>query len=116
VARERELLADGVYGDLAERFFIAARAQGSLIEDVDGNRFIDFGSGWGTNNVGNANPEVLEAVTASLRQLGVTCWTSAANSVQRLALAEKLLAVCPKRTIASPSSPPARRRSRPRCA
>lgn len=98
VARERELLADGVYGDLEERFFIAARAEGSLIEDVDGNRFIDFGAGWGTNNVGNSNPEVLEAVTASLGQFGVTCWTSAANSVQRLALAERLLAVCPKRT------------------
>ncbi len=96
--REGQVFPAGAYGDLEERFFIAARAQGSLIEDVDGNRFIDFGSGWGTNNVGNCNPEVVEAVTAMMRQAGVVCWTSAANSVQRLELAEKLLAVCPRRT------------------
>src|SRR6059036_3308985 len=98
IQRESELFPRGAYGDAAERFFIAARAEGSLIEDVDGNRFIDFGSGWGTNNVGNCNPEVVEVVNAMMRQAGVTCWTSAANSEQRLHLAEKLLAVCPRRT------------------
>jgi 4-aminobutyrate aminotransferase-like enzyme len=98
IERESALFPRGAYGDLAERFFIASRAEGSLIEDVDGNRFIDFGSGWGTNNVGNCNPEVVEAVNAMMRQAGVTCWTSAANSEQRLQLAEKLLPVCPRRT------------------
>lgn len=91
-------MAAGAYGATEDRRFMAVRAQGSLIEDVDGNRFIDFGSGWGTNNVGNCNPEVVEAVTSTMRQLGVTCWTSAGNTAQRLELAEKLLAVCPKRT------------------
>jgi 4-aminobutyrate aminotransferase-like enzyme len=98
IARERDLFHSAAYGDPNERFFIAARAEGSLIEDVDGNRFIDFGSGWGTNNVGNCNPEVVEVVNATMRRAGVMCWTSAGNSVQRLDLAEKLLAVCPKRT------------------
>jgi len=97
-AREKVLFPDGAYGDPDERFFIAARGQGSLIEDVDGNRFIDFGAGWATNNVGNCNPEVVEAVNAMMSQSGVVCWTSAGNSVQRLQLAEKLLAICPKRT------------------
>ncbi len=96
IARERELFPAGAYGEWEERAFIASRVQGSLIEDVDGNRFIDFGSGWGTNNVGNCNPEVVEAVNAMMREAGVVCWTSAANSVQRLRLAEKLLAICPK--------------------
>ena len=96
IARERELFPAGAYGEWEERAFIASRLQGSLIEDVDGNRFIDFGSGWGTNNVGNCNPEVVEAVNAMMREAGVVCWTSAANSVQRLRLAEKLLAICPK--------------------
>jgi len=91
-------MAAGAYGATEARRFMAVRAQGSLIEDVDGNRFIDFGSGWGTNNVGNCNPEVVEAVSSAMRQLGVTCWTSAGNTAQRLELAEKLLAVCPKRT------------------
>lgn len=98
VQREAKLFPNGTYGDLAERFFIAERAEGSLIEDVDGNRFIDFGAGWATNNVGNCNPEVVEAVNAMMRRQGVVCWTSAGNSSQRLDLAEKLLAICPKRT------------------
>lgn len=95
--RERMVLAHGAYGEFENRVFIARSAQGSLIEDVDGNRFIDFGAGWGTNNVGNCNPEVVEAVNAALREQGVACWTSAANSFQRIELAERLLAVCPKR-------------------
>jgi 4-aminobutyrate aminotransferase-like enzyme len=98
IAREGALLAHGAYGHLENRCFIAKSCQGSLIEDVDGNRFIDFGSGWGTNNVGNCNPEVVEVVNAMLRQQGVACWTSAGNSVQRIEAAEKLLSVCPKRT------------------
>jgi len=95
--RERKVLAHGAYGDWDKRVFIARRCEGSLIEDVDGNRFIDFGAGWGTNNVGNVNPQVLQAVTGTLQDQGVACWTSAGNSYQRIELAERLLAVCPKR-------------------
>jgi 4-aminobutyrate aminotransferase-like enzyme len=98
LARERDVLAHGAYGDWDDRFFIAKGARGSLIEDVDGNRFIDFGSGWGTNNVGNSNPEIVEVVNAKMREHGVTCWTSAGNTRERIEAAEKLLSVCPKRT------------------
>src|SRR2546422_9385245 len=98
IQKESQLMARGAYGSPEDRMFMAVKASGSIIEDIDGNRFIDFGSGWGTNNVGNCHPEVVETVSAMLRQLGVTCWTSAANTAQRLALAEKLLAVCPRRT------------------
>jgi 4-aminobutyrate aminotransferase-like enzyme len=96
MAREGTLLAHGAYGSPEDRVFIAKSAKGSLVEDVDGNHYIDFGAGWGTNNVGNCHPEVVEAVSATLKQFGVTCWTSVANSVQRIDAAEKLLAVCPK--------------------
>src|SRR2546427_1352242 len=98
IQKESQLMARGAYGSPEDRMFMAVKASGSIVEDVDGNRFVDFGSGWGTNNVGNCNPEVVEAVHAMMRQAGVVCWTSAGNSVQRLQLAEKLLAVCPKRT------------------
>src|SRR5207245_6830984 len=98
IAREEGLFPHGAYGTMEDRFFIALRASGSLIEDVDGNRFIDFGAGWATNNVGNCNPEVVEAVHAMMKESGVVCWTSAANSAQRLQLAEKLLAGCPTST------------------
>lgn len=94
--RERRVLAHGAYGEWDKRVFIAKRCEGSLIEDVDGNRFIDFGAGWGTNNVGNANPEVLAVVTEALREQGVACWTSAGNSYERVELAERLLATCPQ--------------------
>jgi 4-aminobutyrate aminotransferase-like enzyme len=98
IEKEIGLMAAGAYGAPSERRFIAVKASGSLIEDADGNHFIDFGSGWGTNNVGNCHPEVVEAVSSMIRQLGVTCWTSAGNTAQRFDLAEKLLEVCPKRT------------------
>src|SRR5262245_6878222 len=97
IQKEMGLMATGAYGSPEDRMFMAVRAQGSLIEDVDGNAFVDFGPGWGTSNVGNCHPEVVEAVSAMLRQLGVTCWTSAGNTAQRLDLAEKLIAVCPER-------------------
>src|SRR5262245_41281845 len=97
IERERACLAHGAYGEFDNRAFIAKGAQGSLIEDVDGNRFIDFGAAWGTTNVGNCHPEVVEAVAAALREQGVACWTSAANSYQRIELAERLLALCPRR-------------------
>src|ERR1041384_455464 len=98
IQKEIALMAGGAYGSPSDRRFIGVKASGSLVEDADGNRFIDFGSGWGTNNVGNCQPEVVEAVNSTMRQLGVTCWTSAGNTAQRFDLAEKLLQVCPKRT------------------
>jgi 4-aminobutyrate aminotransferase-like enzyme len=95
--RECRVLDPAAYGESEDRVFIAKSTKGALIEDLDGNRFIDFGAGWGTNNVGNCHPEVVDVVIATLREQGVACWTSAANSYQRIELAEKLLAVCPKR-------------------
>jgi 4-aminobutyrate aminotransferase len=98
MARERRILAHGAYGAWEDRAFIAERSQGSLIDDVDGNRFIDFGAGWGTNNVGNCNPEIVDVVNAAMREHGVACWTSAGNSRHRIEAAERLLSVCPRRT------------------
>jgi 4-aminobutyrate aminotransferase-like enzyme len=98
MARERRVLAHGAYGDWDERAFVAKGATGSLIEDVDGNHFIDFGAGWGTNNIGNCHPEIVEVVNATMSQHGVSCWTSSAQTAQRIEAAEKLLSVCPKRT------------------
>jgi 4-aminobutyrate aminotransferase/(S)-3-amino-2-methylpropionate transaminase len=38
------------------------RAEGAIIEDVDGNRFLDFVGGVGVMNVGYSQPEIIEAV------------------------------------------------------
>ncbi|MDJ1371919.1 4-aminobutyrate--2-oxoglutarate transaminase [Gulosibacter molinativorax] len=37
-------------------------ADGAILRDVDGNQFIDFGSGIGVTTVGNANPKVVKAI------------------------------------------------------
>ena len=44
----------------------AARAQGGIVEDVDGNRLIDLGSGIAVTTICNAAPRVVEAVAAEL--------------------------------------------------
>ena len=38
------------------------QADGAILRDVDGNQFIDFGSGIGVTTVGNSNPKVVKAV------------------------------------------------------
>ncbi len=41
---------------------VMKRAEGAIIEDVDGNRFLDFIGGVGVLNIGHCHPEVVEAV------------------------------------------------------
>lgn len=43
---------------------VMKEAQGAMIEDVDGNLFLDWVGGVGVLNVGHAHPEVVEAVKA----------------------------------------------------
>src|ERR1700691_5685687 len=43
-----------------------ANAEGAVIEDVDGNRFIDFAGGIGCLNTGHRAPRVVEAVRRQL--------------------------------------------------
>jgi len=45
------------------------RAKGAIVEDVDGNLYIDFFGGAGVMNVGHSNPEVIEAVSKQLPEL-----------------------------------------------
>ncbi|SKA35768.1 diaminobutyrate aminotransferase apoenzyme [Chitinophaga eiseniae] len=45
------------------------RAKGAIVEDVDGNRFIDFFSMAGVLNVGHVNPYVLEYVKKQQEEL-----------------------------------------------
>ena len=45
------------------------RAQGSLVWDVDGNRYIDFVGGIGVLNVGHNHPRIVAAIEAQLRCL-----------------------------------------------
>ena len=45
-----------------------------IVEDVDGNRLIDFGSGIAVTNVGNANPRVVARASEQLARFTHTCF------------------------------------------
>ncbi len=45
---------------------VVKRASGSVVEDVDGNLFIDFTCGVSVTNVGHANPRVNGAIKAQV--------------------------------------------------
>src|SRR5881296_20711 len=51
----------------------AAKAEGAVIEDVDGNRFIDFAGGIGCENVGHRAEAVLNAIRNQLDRFLHTC-------------------------------------------
>jgi len=51
-----------------------ARAGGGIIEDVDGNRLIDFASGISVTNVGNSAPRVVAAVAEQVERFTHTCF------------------------------------------
>jgi 4-aminobutyrate aminotransferase/(S)-3-amino-2-methylpropionate transaminase len=51
-----------------------ADAKAGIVEDVDGNRFIDFGSGISVTNVGNSAPAVVRAITEQAERFTHTCF------------------------------------------
>ncbi|MEO6943419.1 MAG: 4-aminobutyrate--2-oxoglutarate transaminase, partial [Lacisediminihabitans sp.] len=70
--RKKQAVASGV-GHAIPVF--AAAAGGGVLVDVDGNSFIDLGSGIAVTGVGNSAPRVVEAVRAQLEQFTHTCFT-----------------------------------------
>lgn len=48
---------------------VPARATGSVIEDPDGNLFLDFNAGIAVNSTGHCHPRVVEAVRAQAEEL-----------------------------------------------
>jgi 4-aminobutyrate aminotransferase / (S)-3-amino-2-methylpropionate transaminase / 5-aminovalerate transaminase len=72
----------------------AARAEGAVLEDVDGNRFIDFAGGIGVVNVGHRAPRVVAAIRKQLDEFVHTCF-SVAPYGKYVELAEKLNSLTP---------------------
>ena len=71
LARRESAVARGV-GVMLPAF--VARAAGGVLEDVDGNRLIDFASGIAVTTVGNAAPEVVAAVQEQVAAFTHTCF------------------------------------------
>src|SRR5260221_11532745 len=72
----------------------AARADGAVIEDVDGNRFIDFAGGIGCLNMGHRASRVVAAVREQLEKYLHLCF-SVTPYESYIAVAEKLNALAP---------------------
>ena len=73
---------------------VTARASNAIIEDVDGNRLIDFATGIAVLNVGHAAPEVVAAAQRQLELDTHTCFHVTANEPY-IELAERLNAIAP---------------------
>ena len=69
-ARKNAAMARGE-GNVASVF--VARAEGSEVWDVEGKRYIDFGTGIAVCNTGHRHPKVMQAVAAQLDRFTHTC-------------------------------------------
>src|SRR5579884_4536937 len=74
--------------------FVVERGEGAMIEDVDGNRFLDFNAGIAVTATGHAHPEVAAAIERQAKKLIHMSGTDFyyPNMVE---LAEKLSAIAP---------------------
>src|SRR5499425_1216728 len=72
----------------------AARAEGAVIEDVDGNRYLDFAGGIGCLNTGHRPSEVDSAIRAQLEKYLHLCF-SVTPYEGYVAVAEKLNTLAP---------------------
>ncbi len=81
---------------------VTARASGAIVEDVDGNRLIDFATGIAVLNVGHTAPEVVAAIQRQAELDTHTCFHVTANEPY-IELAERLNELTPgdheKRTM-----------------
>ncbi|MFT8459379.1 MAG: aspartate aminotransferase family protein [Liquorilactobacillus ghanensis] len=74
---------------------VISRGSGAMIEDVDGNRFLDWVAGVGVMNVGYSQPRVIEAVKQQAERFfhGMINITTHANYVDLAAQINKLAPV-----------------------
>jgi 4-aminobutyrate aminotransferase len=47
---------------------VMARGEGAIVEDVDGNRFLDCAAGIAVNSTGHSHPDVVEAIVRQAKQ------------------------------------------------
>jgi 4-aminobutyrate aminotransferase / (S)-3-amino-2-methylpropionate transaminase / 5-aminovalerate transaminase len=76
----------------------SARSEGAIIEDVDGNRYLDFAGGIGCLNTGHRPPEIDSAIRAQLDKYLHLCF-SVTPYEGYVAVAEKLNALAPGKFV-----------------
>jgi len=70
------------------------RAAGGIVEDVDGNRLIDLGSGIAVTTIGNSSPRVVDAVREQVADFTHTCFMVTPYE-EYIAVAEELNRITP---------------------
>ena len=91
VAREAEHLAPGLQGFALWAGVAMAKGEGSLLTDVDGNRYIDLIGGIGVNALGHCHPAYVDAIRQQAALLTVGSFTSE----PRAALVGEVAALAP---------------------
>lgn len=91
MARRQEYVARGVASTMN---VFAAKADGAIIEDVDGNQYIDFAGGIGAMNIGHSRPEVTQAIAEQAAKFTHTCF-SVMMYEPYIELAERLVKLTP---------------------
>jgi 4-aminobutyrate aminotransferase len=74
--------------------FVIARGEGAIVEDVDGNRFIDCAAGIAVNSTGVSHPEVVRAITDQAQKFIHMSGTDFYYEPQ-VRLAEELASIAP---------------------
>jgi 4-aminobutyrate aminotransferase len=72
IARDRKYVSQNLTKDVP---LVVGRAQGMVVEDVDGNRFLDFAAGISTVSTGHCHPDVVRAVREQAESLIHICYT-----------------------------------------
>lgn len=91
IARDRAVVSPSYTRDYP---LVAARGWGCTIEDVDGNRFLDFTAGIAVTATGHCHPEVVAAITDQAAQLIHMSGTDFYYAPE-IELAEKLVQITP---------------------
>ncbi|MGZ6123424.1 MAG: aspartate aminotransferase family protein [Myxococcales bacterium] len=92
VSSEQRHLAPGLQGFALSSGIAVERAEGSVIEDVDGNRYLDLIGGIGVNSLGHCHPAYTKALHEQLDKVTVGSFTSA----PRAELIEEVAKVTPR--------------------
>src|SRR5687768_11922773 len=91
VARDRRVMSPSYTRPYP---LVVRRAQGSIVEDVDENRFLDFTAGLAVCSTGHCHPQVVQAIERQARQLIHICGSDFYYE-SMIALAEKLAQITP---------------------
>ena len=72
ISRDKRTVSQNLTKDVP---LVVSRAQGMVVEDVDGNRFLDFAAGISTVSTGHCHPEVVKAIQEQAGKLLHICYT-----------------------------------------